>query len=293
MRWVTNGQGSRWASAAACLLGLGCGGSEADDSLFEPAPLPPEPVVAPPPPEGDNQPEDMTAVTPPPEQMPGTTPTVTPEMPAAEEMVDPDAPCRPANGVIGRPSTISEAIILLNTLPKPVTLACFLEALDRPLTLYMTKSNDSLQPAPDEFSPRTFILNGDLEMSIVFGGTASNTLEFGYRPVLARSIKAEIAFPLTRDVSERSLFERVQVTERTTKCGACHVGEAHEDFPGFPLGVFASDIIEPFEMEEVSIDAMKAQAASCDPVADEYRCGLLSALFDQGEVVRGALRGPN
>jgi hypothetical protein len=283
MRWVTKGQG--WASATACLLGLGCGGGEAaDGALFQPAPLPMEPIVAPPPPEGDPEPEEMPTVTPP-EEMPSDTTA----MPPVEEEVDPNAPCRPANGVIGRPSTISEAIILLNTLPKPVTLACFLQALDRPLTLYMTKSDDSLQPAPDEFSPRTFILNGDLEMSIVFGGSASNTLEFGYRPVQARSIKAEVAFPLT-DVSERSLFDRVQVTERTTKCGACHVGEAHEDFPGFPLGVFASDIIEPFDMEEVSIETMKAQAASCDVATDEYRCGLLSALFDQGEVVPGKLR---
>jgi hypothetical protein len=210
--------------------------------------------------------------------------------PALEEEVDPNAPCRPALGVSGAPKNISEAIILLNTLPKPVTLACFLQALDRPLTLYMTKSDDSLQPSPGERSPRTFILNANFEMSIVFDGTARDTLEFGYRPEPSRSIKAEIAFPLTRDVSERSLFDRVQVTERTTKCGACHVGEAHEDFPGFPLGVFASDVIQPFDMESVTIDSMKAEAASCDPATEEYRCGLLDALFGQGEVVPGFLQ---
>jgi len=288
MRWVTNGRRLGWASAAVCVLGLGCGGSEPDGSqLFEPDPLPPEPVVAPPPPEGDV--EEMTEMMPP--SMPVTTPVEMPVVPPVEEEVDPNAPCRPANGVSGRPDTISQAIILLNTLPKPVTLACFLQALDRPLTLYMTKSDDSLQPSPGARSPRTFILNGDLEMSIVFDGAARNTLEFGYRPQSARSIKAEIEFPITADVSERRLFDRVQVTERTTRCGACHVGEAKEEFPGFPLGVFASDVIMPFDMDAVTIDSMKAEAASCDPAAEEYRCGLLSALFDQGEVVPGFLQG--
>jgi hypothetical protein len=249
----------------------------------------PEPVVTPLAPDTDDEPEEEMMMAPP--AMPSDDPGAMPAMPPDDEPAE-DAPCRPATGVSGRPSTISEAIILLNTLPQPVTLACFLEALERPLTLYMTRSDDSLQPAPDERNPRTFILNGDLEMSIVFGGRASNTLEFGFRPIISRSIKAEITFPLTDAVSESSLFDGVQVTERTTRCGACHVGEAHEDFPGFPLGVFASDVIAPFDMEEVTIESMKAEAAACDPSVDEYRCGLLTALFEHGDVVRGVLRGP-
>jgi hypothetical protein len=129
-------------------------------------------------------------------------------------------------------------------------------------------------------------------MSIVLDGRASDTLEFGFRPEPSRSIKAEVLFPRTTDVSETSLFDRVQVTPRTTKCGACHVGEAHEDYPGFPLGVFASDVLVPFELDEVSIDSLKAEAAACDEAAEPYRCGLLSALFDHGEVVRGTLPEP-
>jgi hypothetical protein len=199
--------------------------------------------------------------------------------------------CKPALGVSGSPETITQVIILLNTLPRPTTLACFLEALDRPLTLYMTKSDDSLQPSPGARSPRTFVLRGDLELSVVLDGSARDTLEFGYHYAPGRTIKAEVAFPLTRDVSERSLFDRVQVTPRTTKCGMCHVAEAHEDYPGFPIGVFASDILEPFAMDEVSIESMQAETESCDPATEEYRCGLLSALFSHGEVVSGFLRG--
>lgn len=245
--------------------------------------------MAPPPEMMEPEPEDMMEMMPAP--MPSETPAPPVVVPPVEE-IDPNAPCRPANGVSGRPENISQAIILLNTLPKPVTLACFLQALERPLSIYMTSSNDSLQPSPGARSPRTFIINGNLAMSIVFDGTARDTLEFGYRPVLARSIKAEIEFPLTADVNERSLFDRVQVTPRTTLCGACHVGEALEEFPGFPAGAFASNVIVPFEMEEVSIDSMMTEVASCDPSAEEYRCGLLSALFEHGELVPGALPEP-
>ena len=288
MRWVTRDQRVRWVSVGTCLLGLGCGGSESD-SLFE-EPPPAQPVMATPPATTEvNPPEVMVQPVSPPPSNENVASEMAPLTPVVEEDVDPNV-CRPALGVSGSPTTISEAIILLNTLPKPVTLACFLQALDRPLTLYMTKSDDSLQPSPGARSPRTFILNGDLEMSIVLDGDARNTLEFGYRPESARSIKAEIEFPLTADVSERRLFDRVQVTERTTRCGACHVGEAKEEFPGFPLGVFASDVIMPFDMDAVTIDSMKAEHASCDPATEEYRCGLLSALFDQGEVVPGFLQ---
>jgi len=237
------------------------------------------------------------AMPPPDEVMPPPTETDT-DPPPSEGLVTPPDPdpsadtgCKPALGVSGSPETISQAIILMNTLPRPTTLQCFLEALDRPLTLFMTQSDDSLQPSPGARSPRTFILRGDMEMSIVLDGSARDTLEFGYRYAPGRTIKAEVAFPLTRDVNERSLFDRVQVTPRTTKCGACHVGEDHEEFPGFPAGVFASDVLEPFAMDTVTIDSVKAEADACDEASEPYRCGLLSGLFDHGEVVPGALRG--
>jgi hypothetical protein len=281
IRWANMGRRVMFAGVCA----LGCGSANESQALYEPfgaagsadaAPPvePPPPVIAPP----DAGPE-----------------VTVPEMPATPPggVVPPQAStsCTPPPGVSGAPETISEAIALLSALPKPTSLACFIESLDRPLTLYMTKSYQSLQPSPGARSPRTFILRGNLEMSIVLDGSASNTLEFGFRSEPSRSIKAEVLFPRTTDVTESSLFDRVQVTPRTTKCGACHVGEAHEDFPGFPLGVFNSDVLAPFELDEVSLDALKAEGASCDAAAEPYRCGLLSALLDHGELVQGLLRG--
>jgi hypothetical protein len=286
MQWVSSGRRLKLAGAAALLLG--CGSADSEKDLFEPVqePLPSEPQPPATPPEEPAEPEE-----PPPAMMTPPVVVPTPSVTPPGSQTSTGTGCKPALGVSGSPETISQAIILMNTLPRPTTLACFLEALDRPLTLYMTKSDDSLQPSPGARSPRTFILRGDMEMSVVLDGSARDTLEFGYRYAPGRTIKAEVAFPLTRDVNERSLFDRVQVTPRTTKCGACHVGEDHEDFPGFPLGVFASDVLEPFEMDAVTIESIQAEHASCDAASEEYRCGLLSALFDHGDVVAGALRG--
>jgi hypothetical protein len=268
---------------------LACGSPEKKDTLFAPLEAPGEVKDVPP------ETTPVVSVEIPPAIEPGES---TNEMTPTGMLVTPpdttppeSARCKPATGVSGSPKTISEAIILINTLPKPTSLECFLQALDRPLSLYMTSSDQSLQPAPGPRSPRTFILRDNLELSIVFEGMASNTLEFGFRPEISRSIKAEILFPITRDVSESTLFDRIVQTPRTTKCGNCHVDEGKEDYPGFPNGVYASDVNAPYETYEVKVDALKAEASSCDKTAEPYRCGLLSALFDHGDVTQGLLRG--
>jgi len=297
MRWISTGRSGAvtWAVVAACVLA--CGGAEKKDTLFQPLEAPGEvpdvppdavtvPVVDVPPDTVGPSTNEMT-----PTGVLGMQPGSTGSGSTGSGSTD-SGGCKPANGVSGSPTTISEAIILINTLPKPTTLDCFLQALDRPLTLYMTSSDQSLQPAiAGPRSPRTFILRGDLEMSIVFEGTANNTLEFGYRPEISRSIKTEVLFPVTRDLSENTIFDRIVKTPRTTECGACHVGEAHEDYPGFPAGVYVSDVNPPYDIFEVKLEALQAEASSCDKTVEPYRCGLLSALFDFGDTTQGKLRG--
>src|ERR1044071_5558325 len=102
-RWVSKGRRS-WAGAAACLLGLGCGGTEASNSLFEPEPVPPGAMVAPMPEAEVDDVDEMMVVTPPPtpdDMMNVDTPTPVPPIPTEEEPVD-DGRCQPANGVPGR-----------------------------------------------------------------------------------------------------------------------------------------------------------------------------------------------
>jgi hypothetical protein len=196
--------------------------------------------------------------------------------------VDPGV-CATPNGVSGTPRTLAEAIILMNSLPRPTSLACFLQALSRPLDVYLTSSDDSLQPSPGARSPRTFIVFEPLVMSIVFEGPAHIALELGYRSASRRSIKTEILFPLTTDVTYTNLFDEVQVGE-STRCSACHTGEVQTVNPSLPVDVFESDIIEPFSFEEVDVESLRAERVSCNPSLEPERCELLAAFFDFGTV---------
>ncbi|MEY2932128.1 MAG: hypothetical protein RL033_2877 [Pseudomonadota bacterium] len=295
MGWISNVRGVTRSRAAACALAWGacaCGTEGEKATLFEPLQspgqvrdVPPDPPATPPPVvnvepaaggAGGMLPDGMA-------------PQMAPQMP--EQVAGDRQPgaCQAALGVSAAPETISQALVLLNTLPKPTTLECFLQALERPLNVYFTSSRFSLQPAPDASSPRTFIQRGSLYMSFVFAGDASDTLEFGYRPVPNRSIKAEIEFPITRDLNEDSLFDGIALTDTTTRCGACHRSEAHEEFPGFPEGVYASDIFEPFESLEVDLETMRTEVAGCDTSPETERCLLLSALFENGPLLQGEL----
>jgi len=201
-----------------------------------------------------------------------------PETPAA----DPDV-CVTPNGVSGSPRNLSEAMILMNSLPKPVSLACFLQALSRPLSLYMTSSGESLQPSPGARSPRTFIVYEPLVMSIVLDGPAQIALEFGYRSSPTRSVKTEILFPLQTDVTLDNLFDDV-LRGSLTKCGACHVAEVQKFDADLGRDVFESDIFPPYDMLEVDLPALRAERDSCDAASEPSRCALLSAIFDHGEV---------
>ena len=192
--------------------------------------------------------------------------------------------CGTPNGVNGRPTTLEGAVILMNTLPRPTTLACFIEALERPLQVYMTESDQSLQPSPGPESPRIFIVNEPLVMSIVPAGSAAVTLELGYRTQPRRSIKTEIVFPLTRDVTFDTFFDEV-LNGAVTRCSACHTSETKIFDPALNIEVFESDIYEPFTVFDVDVETVRTARASCDASAEPERCALLAALFDHGDVV--------
>ncbi len=199
------------------------------------------------------------------------------------EVVEARPRCATPDRVSGAPTSIPEAITHLNSLPRPTTVACFLQSLKRPLEVYMTSSPGSLQPSPGARSPRTFIVNGPLIMTIVPDGTARNTLELGFRTSPERSIKTEVPFPLTGEVSAATIFEHVQQGSGTV-CGACHVAEVHTEYEAFPGGVFESNIIIPNPVLEVGLEAFRAEEATCDPQIESARCGILTALFGYGEV---------
>jgi hypothetical protein len=181
-----------------------------------------------------------------------------------------------------------ELMELLDGLPKPTTVACLLESLDRPLELYLTSSTFSAQPAPAERSPRTFVVLGPLLLSVVAEGDASTLVEVGYQTAPGRSIKAEIPFPLRAPMSPAQLLDQVRIG-RVTMCGGCHTNERQVPDAFFDSDAFESDVIPPLFVFDVGVDVLRAEAEGCDPGLEPGRCGLLSAIFDHGEVRQSSI----
>ena len=194
------------------------------------------------------------------------------------------ARCRPPAGMSGSPHTIEEAITLLNALPKPTSVACFVESLDRPLTAYATSSTFSAQPALSAKSPRVFIKIDRLWLSVVIDGASSYLLELSHlQPDDLLSIKGEVQAPVYEPLAASAPYERVRFGNGTA-CGLCHFGEEPALGVDFTQA-FASTAFRPRPETRVAMDALLMERQRCDFNAEPNRCGMLSAVFDGGAVV--------
>lgn len=192
--------------------------------------------------------------------------------------------CTAPEGTSASPQNTLETVQLLNALPKPTSVACFVESLARPLSVYATNSTFSAQPALGTKSPRVFIKLGQLWVSVVIDGESSYLVEFG--DLLpgdpTRSIKGELELPLYVPVAASAPFDRVTYGQGTA-CGLCHYDERPADNMPFP-GAFASIAFRPRDDTRVSIDSLRIEHQSCDWHSERHRCEMLSAVFEGGTV---------
>jgi hypothetical protein len=192
--------------------------------------------------------------------------------------------CKPGPGTTGSPTTIAEAVGLLNSLPAPVTVSCFVEALDRPLRVEATSSKSSAQPAAGARSPRVFLWTDEaMVVSLAVDGEARNLVEFGQFVDPSRSIKGELEFPISEPVKPVDPLERVRNEEfpRITTCFVCHDDE--EDEADVPRGR-SSLAIRPRPNSIVGVEALRSERESCDHATEPDRCALLDAMFAPGPV---------
>lgn len=193
--------------------------------------------------------------------------------------------CQPGPGTTGSPESVVEVVELLNGLPHPVSMACFLEALDRPLGIMAAASFISAQPAFNVDNPRIFILLGGLSLSVVPYGDSSALLEMGEFTSPTRSIKAELEFPIQETLSLDAAFTHIRSElYGGTVCFGCHHDEVEMDDYPVP-GAFSSVAYRPFPEYEVNFDYVKYQFTTCDPAAEPERCAFYRALFGHGDVV--------
>jgi hypothetical protein len=194
------------------------------------------------------------------------------------------ARCVAPPGVSAAPQSIQEAVQLLNALPKPTTVACFVESLARPLTTYATSSPISAQPALSFVSPRVFIKVGPLWISIVIDGTSSSFLEFGelVDDNEWRSIKGELELPLYETIADSAPYDQVRYNNGTV-CGFCHNSERRAENVPFE-NAFSSIAFRPRPDSRVGIDFLRTQDQACDWQLEPHRCEMLSAVFGGGVV---------
>lgn len=188
---------------------------------------------------------------------------------------------------MGSPTTIEEVVALVNALPKPTSLACVLESLDRPLPMYASTSVGSAQPAHGPRSPRVFLFRDELTMSVVIEGEASQTLEFAYAIGDRMSIKAELVFPIDELLEPSAPYDQIAVSGGTT-CGLCHGAEvpvAQIDF----ADAWASDVFQDDPDELLPRALLRQYALDCDHETEPERCELLDAIFGHGEIAPGDL----
>jgi hypothetical protein len=185
---------------------------------------------------------------------------------------------------MGSPSTIEEVVDLLDRLNSPVTVPCIVEALDRPLAINSTRGLVSAQPAESVHNPRIFILLEGVTLSIVPAGRGSELLEIGQYFSPSESLKAELYMPIATPVSNDDLYGHLRYNESITVCGLCHRDEYLATEVGHP-NAYISTAYKPLEVEQVPLDAVRAEHESCNPDETPERCEIYSAIFDNGKVV--------
>ncbi len=194
--------------------------------------------------------------------------------------------CQAPAGVSASPRDSQEAVALLNALPKPTSVACFVESLARPLAIQATNSIFSAQPALSNASPRVFIKLSQGWISMVVDGDSSYLLEFGdiMPDDPLRSLKGELQLPLEAAVTPSAPYDRVMFNDTNTSCGFCHYDERRAENLPFPTA-FASIAFRPRPDSLVSVDSLRTEHQICDWQKQPYRCDMLSAIFGGGEVL--------
>lgn len=178
------------------------------------------------------------------------------------------------------PESIPEAVARINELPRPLSVACFVASLPRPLSLVATNSPFSAQPAMGDDNPRIFILGEGLVLSVVPTGDGARLLEFAEWVSDTQTIKGELPFPLEGPVAEEDPYD-VLFNDTLTNCGLCHRNEMPD--PDRP-GAFISDAMRPEPDHYAPVAPLFDELDRCDWDNEQERCEILSSLLDFGPV---------
>ncbi len=191
------------------------------------------------------------------------------------------ANCTDVTETLGSPKTIEETVTLINSLPRPLSLGCFLNSLKAPLGVMAVNSTGSAQPAVDNANPRIFIIRNKLVLSVATAGTGRSLLEFGELVGSSESYKGELAFPVEGTVTADQIISQMAQTSSSSTCVTCHGGERKLQHGNLGL-LWASSIIRPNTAQRVNYAYLRAQASACDSNSTPHRCEILKAIYTKG-----------
>lgn len=189
--------------------------------------------------------------------------------------------CTSVDESLKDPKTVADTINLINALPKPAGLDCFLNAMKPPLKVFATNSSFSAQPAQGNSSPRIFILKEKLVLSIVPAGSGRMMLELGEASG-SQSFKGEIQFPVENTVTLSQIADHLSGGATTSSCASCHFSESKPNYQG-QGPIYLSNVLRPSESQRVSQTFMKIQAETCNSDTSKYRCDILKAIYINGQ----------
>ena len=191
--------------------------------------------------------------------------------------------CAKSKGELG---SIADAVARLNALGPIADGACFVATLPRPLAVVATSGKSSAQPAFGTSAPRLLLMLPKLVVSVVPAGEGSKLLEFGEWIGTTRTIKGEIALPITAPLAADAPFLRVSRGSDRTTCGTCHRQE--EPHPTIP-NAFLSLAFKPEPGTFVTLAELEELHTLCTNADDPgARCTMIHALFDFGELTEGS-----
>lgn len=216
---------------------------------------------------------------------------------------------------------IEDVITWINAMPKPLTLACFIASLPRPVYYNSTISNFSAQPSIGRANPRIFLnFNEGLWLSFVPQEAITTQTKEGITHKIwdqdgiqllelseevtshhtsPQSIKGELAFPITTQLAPNAPYAHINFNadKKSSLCGGCHANEtvidSIEDVP-----IFRSAMLRNFEAGEVRHATLIDAYLTCDDNLHEdnhtqnewYRCQMYEATFGRGTMLWRSFR---
>ncbi len=194
--------------------------------------------------------------------------------------------CETPTGLSGDPRSIKDVVQLINALPKPTSVACFIDALKGPFRVNATSSMFSAQPAYSEDAPRIFLFYEPLYISVVPRGIGGEAIEVSVKTEKEKSIKGEIPFPVKEAIADDLPYSHIAAENYGTVCGNCHFSEVLAG-GDYPPNAYVSQFFVTTEYYDVSAKDIEVSAARCKKqVLPE--CQVLEALTSKGSLIQAS-----